>query len=57
MKKISSSGSFLLMGVVWLALALFGLIFDPGKNVILISQITAGAICLAVYLYLKLKKF
>jgi L-asparagine transporter-like permease len=44
------------MGLVWIAFALFGLIFDPEKRVIIISQIVAGGLCLVVFIVVKLRK-
>ena len=44
------------MGFVWIAFALFGLIFDPEKRVIIISQIVAGGLCFVIFIVMKLKK-
>ncbi len=44
------------MGFVWIVFALFGLIFDPEKKVIIISQIVAGGLCFVVFIVLKLRK-
>jgi hypothetical protein len=38
--------SLLILGFVWIAIALFGLIFDPEKKVIIISQIVIGCCAL-----------
>jgi hypothetical protein len=46
---------FLTMGIVWLGLALFGLIFDPSKRLIILSQIAAGCISLIFYFIWKYK--
>ena len=45
-----------IMGCVWIAFALFGLVFDPEKRVIIISQIGAGGLCFLVYIVMKRKK-
>ena len=45
-----------IMGFVWIAFALFGLIFDPEKRVIIISQIVAGGLCFVIFIVMKLKK-
>lgn len=48
--------SWIVMGFIWIALALFGLIFDPEKRIIIISQIVAGGLCFVVYIAMRLKK-
>jgi L-asparagine transporter-like permease len=45
-----------IMGLVWIAIALFGLIFDPEKRVIIISLIVIGLLCLVLFIVKKLKK-
>jgi hypothetical protein len=52
----SNLGSWVIMGFIWIALALFGLIFDPDKKVIIISQIIVGGLCFIIFIVLKLKK-
>jgi L-asparagine transporter-like permease len=47
---------WLIMGLVWIAFALFGLIFDPEKRVIIISQIAAGILFFVIFIVMKLKK-
>ncbi len=47
---------WLIMGLVWIAFALFGLIFDPEKRVIIISQIAAGILFFVIFIVIKLKK-
>jgi hypothetical protein len=54
--KRSNQVFWLIMGFVWIAFALFGLIFDPEKRVIIISQIVAGGLCLAIFIVSKLRK-
>jgi hypothetical protein len=52
----SNQGTYAIMGFVWIGLALFGLIFDPEKRVIIISQIIVGLLCFVLYVVSKLKK-
>jgi uncharacterized membrane protein HdeD (DUF308 family) len=47
---------YLFMGIVWLALGLFGLIFDPTKKLIIISLLVLGAVLLIYYFWRKFKK-
>lgn len=47
---------WVIMGFVWIAFALFGLILDPEKRVIIISQIIAGGLCFVIFIVAKLKK-
>jgi len=54
MKK-QSQKIYLMFGIVWLALGLFGLIFDPTKKLIIISQLVLGSVALIYYFWLKLK--
>jgi len=49
-------GFWAVMGFIWIALALFGLVFDPDKKVIIISQIIVGGLCFIIFIVLKLKK-
>jgi len=46
---------YLAFGIVWLALGLFGLIFDPTKIMIIISQLVLGSVVLIYYFWLRLK--
>ncbi len=55
MKK-KESKTYLFMGMMWIALGLFGLIFDPTKELIIISLFVLGAIILIYYLWKKFKK-
>jgi cyanate permease len=55
-RKKSNQATLIVMGFIWIAFALFGLIFDPEKRVIIISQIVAGGLCFVVFIVLKLKK-
>ena len=50
-----SQKSALIFALVWIGLGLFGLIFDPDKKVIIISQFVAGILILLVYFWFKLK--
>jgi len=47
---------WLIMGFVWIAFALFGLIFDPEKRIVIISQIAAGILFFVIFIVIKLKK-
>ena len=55
-KSRKHNQSLLIMGFIWIAIALFGLIFDPGKRVIIISQFAIGGLCLIIFIVTKLKK-
>jgi hypothetical protein len=52
----SNPSSWIIMGFIWIALALFGLLFDPEKKVIIISQFIVGSFCILVFIVSKLKK-
>jgi hypothetical protein len=54
--KKSNLGLWIIWGSIWIALALFGLLFDPEKKVIIISQIIVGGVCFIIFIVLKLKK-
>ena len=41
--------SLLIIGLSWIALGLFGLIFDPSKTLIIISQLVSGGVILIFY--------
>ena len=56
MSRNSYQGILGIMGIVWIAIALFGLIFDPEKKVIIISQFIVGLLCFIYFIVLKLKK-
>ena len=53
--KNQSPKTYLIIGIVWLVLGLFGLIFDPTKKLIIISQLVLGSVILIYYFWLKLK--
>ncbi len=53
--KNQSPKTYLIFGIMWLALGLFGLIFDPSKRVIITSQLVLGSGILIYYCWLKLK--
>jgi len=55
-RKKFNQAFWVIMGFVWIGLALFGLIFDPEKRVIIISQIVAGGLCFVIFVVMKLKK-
>jgi hypothetical protein len=54
--KKPNLGIWAIMGFIWIALAIFGLVFDPDKKVIIISQIIVGGFCFIIFIVLKLKK-
>jgi hypothetical protein len=56
MSRKSNQGIYAIMGFIWIGLALFGLIFDPEKRVIIISQIIVGLLCFILYVVSKLRK-
>ena len=56
MSRKSNRGTLLIMGFVWIAIALFGLIFDPEKKIIIISQFIVGVLCFIFFIVSKLKK-
>jgi hypothetical protein len=56
MKNKKQLKIYLFMGIVWLALGLFGLIFDPTKQLIIISLLVFGAVILIYYFWQKFKK-
>ncbi|MFC1502701.1 hypothetical protein ACFL6A_04755 [bacterium] len=47
--KRTNQSIFFVMGCIWIGLALFGLIFDPGKRLIIISQLVVGCISFILY--------
>ncbi len=49
------NNAILVAGIIWIALGLFGLIFDPSKTLIITSQFIAGVIFIGYYLFVKLK--
>jgi len=53
--KNQSPKIYLMMGLMWLALGLFGLIFDPTHRLIIISLFVLGGVILIYYCWLKLK--
>jgi len=55
MKNNKKLKIYLFMGIVWLALGLFGLIFDPTKELIIISQLVLGAVILIYYFWQKFR--
>jgi len=53
--KSKSLRTYLIFGIMWVALGLFGLIFDPSKNLIITSQFVCGISFIVIYLWLKYK--
>ena len=47
--------SLLIIGLIWIALGLFGLIFDPSKTLIIISQLVLGVGILIYYFWQRLR--
>lgn len=47
--------AYLIIGIVWLLLGFFGLIFDPTKKIMIIIQLVLGSVILVYYFWLKLK--
>ena len=47
--------AYLIIGIVWLVLGFFGLIFDPTKKTMIIIQLVLGSVILVYYFWLKLK--
>ena len=55
-KKTPSLSFWAVMGCIWIALAVFGSVFDPDKKTIIISQFIVGGLCLIIFIVLKLRK-
>ena len=55
-RKISKDKIILISGLLWLAIAAFGMIFDPEKNVIIISQLVLGTFIIIYYLLLPYRR-
>ena len=56
MSKKSNQNIYAIMGFIWIGLALIGLIFDPDKRIIIISQIAVGLVSFVLYLVSRIKK-
>ena len=54
-EEIMLEKSTLIFALVWIGLGLFGLIFDPDKKLIIMSQFIAGFVMLFVYTWFKFK--
>ena len=52
-KKISKDKVILISGLLWLALAAFGMLFDPEKNIIITAQLVLGAFIIIYYLFFR----
>lgn len=48
-KKKTNQNIFFYIGIIWIGLALFGLIFDPEKKLIIASQIVVGLVSFILY--------
>jgi len=55
MKNNKQTKIYLFMGLMWIALGLFGLIFDPTKKLIIISLLVLGAVILIYYFWKKFR--
>jgi len=55
MKNNKKLKIYLFMGIVCIALGLFGLIFDPTKQLIIISLLVLGAVILIYYFWQKFR--
>ncbi len=55
MKRKQKRISLLIIGLIWIALGLFGLIFDPSKTLIIISQLVLGVGILIYYFWKRLR--
>jgi len=56
--KISISGNSLFFSaLIWFGLGCFGLLFDPTKNLIIISQFVLGLVFLIFYFWFRLKQY
>jgi len=53
--KHQSPKTYLIIGIVWVALGLFGLILDPTEKAMTIIQLVLGSVILIYYFWLKLK--
>jgi uncharacterized membrane protein len=53
-EKIKGIGLFII-GLMWIGLGLFGLLFDPSKTLIIISQIVLGVAILVYFFWKRLK--
>jgi len=51
-----SERTTLIFALIWIGLGLFGLIFDPDKKLIIISQFVAGFLIFIIYVRFKLIK-
>jgi len=52
-KRISKDTVILISGLVWLALGIFGMIFDPDKTIIITAQLVLGVFIILYYLFLR----
>jgi hypothetical protein len=52
-KKISKDKVILISGLLWLVLAVFGMLFDPEKSIIITAQLVLGAFIIIYYLFFR----
>lgn len=50
-KKISKNTVILISGIIWIALGLFGMLFDPDKTIIITAQLVLGVFIILYYLF------
>ena len=55
MKNNKPAKIYLFMGIMWIALGLFGLIFDSEQKLIIISLLVLGAVILIYYFWKKFR--
>ena len=53
LRELSSIRLFLIMGFLWIGLGTFGLVFDPDKELIILSQFVTGIVCLVYFWIIK----
>lgn len=54
-KPQQERSSLFIIGLMWVALGIFGLIFDPSKMMIIIAQLVVGGGVLLYYFWRRLK--
>lgn len=52
-KKISKDTVILISGLIWIALGLFGMLFDPDKTIIITAQLVLGVFIILYYLFFR----
>lgn len=54
-KSQQGRNSLFIIGLMWIALGLFGLLFDPSKITIILAQLFVGVGVLVYYFWKRLK--